>query len=84
MISNSAMKSGFAGGIYVDFPNSSKAKKYYLILSTSAEGKLGVKDLSKAAEEGCEKVKGRRRKRIKKRDKFNFKSRYWIYEKKER
>jgi len=45
MISNAAIKSGLAGGIYVDMPNSSKAKKYYLILSTSSEGKLGVKEL---------------------------------------
>jgi 18S rRNA (guanine1575-N7)-methyltransferase len=25
---------GFGGGLVVDFPNSSKAKKYYLVLST--------------------------------------------------
>lgn len=42
MISNAAIKSGLAGGIYVDFPNSSSAKKFYLVLSTAIEGKLGV------------------------------------------
>ena len=42
MISNAAIKSGLAGGIYVDFPNSTKARKYYLVLSTAIEGKLGV------------------------------------------
>eukprot|EP00475_Leptophrys_vorax_P014236 TRINITY_DN2063_c0_g1_i1.p1 TRINITY_DN2063_c0_g1~~TRINITY_DN2063_c0_g1_i1.p1 ORF type:complete len:245 (+),score=57.09 TRINITY_DN2063_c0_g1_i1:184-918(+) len=32
MISSAAMRSGFGGGILVDYPNSTKAKKYYLIL----------------------------------------------------
>ena len=33
MISQAASKVGFAGGIVIDYPNSSKAKKYYLCLS---------------------------------------------------
>mmetsp|Transcript_25753 Transcript_25753/g.39615 ORF Transcript_25753/g.39615 Transcript_25753/m.39615 type:complete len:274 (-) Transcript_25753:1-822(-) len=32
MITNSAMKNGFTGGMIVDYPNSKKAKKYYLFL----------------------------------------------------
>jgi 18S rRNA (guanine1575-N7)-methyltransferase len=32
MITNAAMKNGFTGGIIVDYPNSKKAKKYYLFL----------------------------------------------------
>jgi 18S rRNA (guanine1575-N7)-methyltransferase len=32
MISSAAMRCGFGGGILVDFPNSTKAKKYYLLL----------------------------------------------------
>lgn len=32
MISNAAMKVGFSGGLVVDFPNSTKAKKYFLVL----------------------------------------------------
>ena len=32
MITNSAMKNGFTGGLIVDFPNSKKAKKYFLFL----------------------------------------------------
>lgn len=86
MISNAAIKSGFAGGIYVDFPNSTTAKKYYLILNTAVEGKLGIvmKEGRNEVGEECEKVKGRRKKRIKKRGKFDHKSRYWVYQKKER
>jgi 18S rRNA (guanine1575-N7)-methyltransferase len=33
LIAQTASKVGFAGGIVVDYPNSSKAKKYYLCLS---------------------------------------------------
>ena len=32
MITSSAMKNGFTGGLIVDYPNSKKAKKYYLFL----------------------------------------------------
>ena len=42
MVSNAAIKAGLAGGIYIDFPNSTSARKYYLVLSTAVEGKLGV------------------------------------------
>jgi 18S rRNA (guanine1575-N7)-methyltransferase len=33
LIAQAASKVGFAGGVVVDYPNSSKAKKYYLCLS---------------------------------------------------
>jgi len=32
MITSAAMKSGFTGGLVVDYPNSTKAKKYYLVI----------------------------------------------------
>jgi len=32
MISNAAMRVGFSGGLVVDFPHSTKAKKYFLVL----------------------------------------------------
>lgn len=32
MVSKAAMKCGFSGGVVVDFPHSSKAKKHYLVL----------------------------------------------------
>lgn len=34
MLTNAAIKSGLTGGIYIDYPNSKVAKKYYLVLST--------------------------------------------------
>lgn len=32
LITSSAMRSGFGGGLVVDFPNSTRAKKYFLVL----------------------------------------------------
>lgn len=32
MISSAAMRCGFGGGVLVDYPNSTKAKKFYLVL----------------------------------------------------
>lgn len=32
MITSAAMKNGFTGGLIIDYPNSKKAKKYYLFL----------------------------------------------------
>jgi len=34
MITSTALRCGFKGGVVIDFPNSSKAKKYYLVLHT--------------------------------------------------
>ena len=39
LISECAAKVGFAGGIVVDYPNSTKAKKHYLVLSFERGGK---------------------------------------------
>lgn len=40
MITNQAMRAGFYGGVVVDFPNSTKAKKYYLVLMTGGSQQL--------------------------------------------
>lgn len=32
MLTSAAMRAGFTGGLVVDFPNSAKAKKYFLVL----------------------------------------------------
>ena len=41
-----ASKAGFSGGMVVDFPNSSKAKKYYLCLMTGGTGIADPKGLT--------------------------------------
>jgi 18S rRNA (guanine1575-N7)-methyltransferase len=38
MIMEQAIRAGFTGGLVVDYPNSKKAKKYYLCLFTGAVG----------------------------------------------
>lgn len=42
MITTAAMKSGFSGGLVVDYPNSTKAKKYFLVLEAGARRNLGI------------------------------------------
>jgi 18S rRNA (guanine1575-N7)-methyltransferase len=40
MIVAAAMKSGFSGGLVVDYPNSTRAKKYFLCLFAGASAQL--------------------------------------------
>lgn len=40
MITGQAMKAGFYGGLVIDYPNSAKAKKYYLVLMTGGAAEL--------------------------------------------
>lgn len=42
MITSAAMKCGFSGGLIVDYPNSAKAKKYYLIIEAGVRRNLGI------------------------------------------
>ena len=42
MITSAAMKAGFSGGLVVDFPNSTKAKKYYLVIEAGARRNLAI------------------------------------------
>jgi 18S rRNA (guanine1575-N7)-methyltransferase len=51
LIASAAMRAGFSGGLLVDFPNSAKAKKYYLVLTAGPPAKgliaprpLGIDD----------------------------------------
>ncbi|XP_051869166.1 probable 18S rRNA (guanine-N(7))-methyltransferase [Pristis pectinata] len=42
LITAQAMKAGFTGGVVVDYPNSNKAKKFFLCLFAGVSGKLPV------------------------------------------
>ncbi|XP_057663851.1 probable 18S rRNA (guanine-N(7))-methyltransferase [Diorhabda carinulata] len=83
LVTSQAMKAGFYGGVVVDYPNSTKAKKYFLVLMTggnvplpkgldSEENSQGVSYTSKR-----ERLKQQRGKSLKS-------GRNWILEKKER
>jgi 18S rRNA (guanine1575-N7)-methyltransferase len=39
MITTAAMRCGFGGGVIVDYPNSSKAKKLYLVISAGGDSR---------------------------------------------
>lgn len=40
MLTSSAMKVGFSGGLVVDFPHSTRAKKFFLVLMVGGGGML--------------------------------------------
>lgn len=94
LIASSASKVGFAGGIVIDYPNSSKAKKYYLCLSfersyqvpaAMGDESIEQKHASRGFQQGVQ-VVGRETnndRRVKKNRKAAFKSHDWIVQKKE-
>lgn len=93
LISNAAIKSGFSGGCIIDYPNSALSKKYYLILSTAHQGKMeikmveGLQEGESDDEDGQGKKKINRKKKIRKglkNGKFEYKSKLWILDKKEK
>ena len=84
LISNAAMKCGFNVGLIVDYPNSSKARKYYLymVAGWSAEGSLIPNALTEYDEEEEDVRSSLIHKQIKK-WKPHSKSKDWIKQKKD-
>ena len=54
MLTTAAMKAGWSGGIVVDYPNSTRAKKYYLVLEAGGTGNLGIVEIKGKSGEGME------------------------------
>jgi len=87
MITESAMKAGFTGGIVVDYPNSTRAKKYFLCLFAGQSTEELPLALGVEGEENPNTVTviGRKRQeKGKKSDRPSVKSKEWIIQKKER
>ena len=92
LITNAALENGFTGGLVVDYPHSTKAKKYYLFLQagyTKDSLEQVMSTIPKALEEEEEEQIDYNRKRAElksSRDKksVSFKSKDWIKNKKER
>ncbi|KFO35497.1 probable 18S rRNA (guanine-N(7))-methyltransferase isoform X1 [Fukomys damarensis] len=86
LITTQATRAGFTGGVVVDYPNSTKAKKFYLCLFSGPSAFL-PKGLSEAedGEEATESrfTKDRARYRMARQGMVK-KSREWVLEKKER
>lgn len=84
LINQQALKAGFVGGVVVDNPESTKTKKFFLVLSCGASAFRLPKAIDNAAEERTDQIKNERRERIKDARKNGVKSRDWILKKKER
>lgn len=87
LITSIAQKAGFGGGIVVDYPNSNKAKKVFLVLIVGSGGQVPQGLQAEAEGVGEEKAKfEKRRERAKARasvKKRNIKDRDWVVKKKE-
>jgi len=96
LISECAAKVGFAGGIVVDYPNSTKAKKHYLVLSfersykapqglTGMEGALLNEGRSgvRVADKDPRKAAGKKSRGPPRKKKGGGKTKEWILHKKE-
>lgn len=82
LVTAQAMKAGFYGGIVVDYPNSTKAKKFFLVLMTGGNVPLPKGLDSERSSEG---IDYSRRGKIKPQRGQSLKSvKSWIQDKKER
>jgi 18S rRNA (guanine1575-N7)-methyltransferase len=84
MIVTSAMKAGFSGGLVVDYPNSTRAKKYFLCLFAGVSGTPELpKGLTEEDTKGVTFSTARLREREKAKKKKNLKDKNWVLKKKE-
>lgn len=84
LVTTQAMKAGFYGGVVIDFPNSAKAKKFFLVLMTGGAAPL-PQALGTDDSENSLQVKYARREASKAaRGKPLKNTRAWLLEKKER
>lgn len=84
LINQQALRAGFVGGVVVDNPDSTKTKKFFLVLSCGGTRFKLPKAIDEAADERLEQIKNEKRARIKDARKNGVKSRDWILKKKER
>lgn len=85
LIRDQAMKAGFYGGVVIDFPNSSRAKKHYLVLMTGGSAPLPKPLGDEEAESNqIAFIKGKREFARRARGKGLKKTRDWIMDKKEK
>ncbi|CAH2052077.1 unnamed protein product, partial [Iphiclides podalirius] len=84
LLTSQAMKAGFYGGVVIDYPNSAKAKKFFLVLMTGGSAPL-PKALGVDEEDSSLQVKYAKREASKgARGKPLKNTRAWLLEKKER
>ncbi|XP_063973396.1 probable 18S rRNA (guanine-N(7))-methyltransferase [Diachasmimorpha longicaudata] len=83
LLTTQAMKAGFYGGVVVDYPNSAKAKKFFLVLMTGGDMPM-PKAVGADSENSTISYTAQRQHFKQLRGKSLKKSRDWILEKKER
>ncbi|KOB78633.1 putative methyltransferase WBSCR22 [Operophtera brumata] len=84
LLTGQAMKAGFFGGVVVDFPNSAKAKKFFLVLMTGGAAPLPQALGTDEADNNLQIKYAKREASRNARGKPLKNSRTWILEKKER
>lgn len=86
LITHQSLRAGFTGGVVVDYPNSTKAKKMYLVLFAGGDSTPLPKGLQEeTVQRNTVQYNNERRQKIKEiRGKPIKKSRQWILNKKER
>lgn len=84
LINQQALKAGFTGGVVVDNPDSTKTKKFFLVLSCGGFSFKLPKAIDEAVDERNKQVKSEKRERIRSLKRNGVKSRDWILKKKER
>lgn len=84
LVTSQAMKAGFYGGLVVDYPNSAKAKKYFLVLMTGGMVKLPAALGTSKADSGQIPYSRKRELAKNARGRPLKKSREWVQAKKER
>jgi 18S rRNA (guanine1575-N7)-methyltransferase len=88
LITSIAQRAGFGGGLVVDYPNSNKAKKVFLVLIVGSGGHVpkGLEGEEEAVEDDSKAQFEKRRERARARKsskKKNVKDRDWILKKKD-
>jgi len=91
MVTQASMRAGFGGGLVVDYPNSTKAKKYFLVLMSGGPSAAAQMPAALGSEQGhagnsrgvANESKRDRMKKMRS-GKASKGSREWIREKKER
>ena len=84
LVTTQAMKAGFTGGVVVDYPNSAKAKKMYLVLFTGGSSVQLPKGLEEESHSTVKYTSERRERMRSTRNRPIKKSREWILQKKAR
>lgn len=89
MMTTSALKAGFHGGVVVDYPNSTKAKKYFLCLFAGSDPASAVLPAAKQQQDESTTVSYEARRAMRKTrkgskgDRRSVKSKSWIVAKKD-